>query len=63
MIYFLRMLQFSYGSRELRLEKELWKDKWDVKDKNKDILQKKEGLGLQETISKYSLGWFLPKID
>jgi hypothetical protein len=63
MIYFLRMLQFSYGSRELRQEKELWRDKWDVKDKDGEMLQKKEGLGLQKTIAEYGLGWFLPKID
>jgi hypothetical protein len=34
-----------------------------VKDKDKVVLKKKEGLGLQKTISEYSLGWFLPKIN
>jgi hypothetical protein len=63
MIYFLRMLRFCYGSRQLRQEKELWKDKWDVKDKDGVVLEKKEGLGLQKTISEYGLGWFLPKIN
>jgi hypothetical protein len=63
MIYFLRMLQFSYGSRQLPQEKELWKDRWEVKDKHGVVLKKKEGLGLQKTISEYGLGWFLPKID
>jgi len=49
-VYFLRMLRFYYGSHQLGWEREVYKDKWEVKDKDGNLVQEKEGLGLQETI-------------
>jgi hypothetical protein len=63
MVYFLRMLRLCYGAHKLGQEKELFRDKWEIKDENGDVLEVKEGLGLQRTISYYGLGWFLPKIN
>jgi hypothetical protein len=34
-----------------------------VKDNDGNVVQEKEGLGLEETIQDYGIGWFLPKID
>jgi hypothetical protein len=63
MVYFLRMLRLCYGAHNLGQERELFKDRWEVKDDKGDVLEVKEGLGLQRTISSHGLGWFLPKID
>jgi hypothetical protein len=63
MVYFLRMLRLCYGAHNLGQERELFRDKWEIKDENGDVLEAKEGLGLQRTISYCGLGWFLPKIN
>jgi hypothetical protein len=57
------MLRLCYKAYQLGQEKELFKNKWDIINDNGAILQQKEGLGLQCTISKYGLGWFLSKIN
>ena len=50
MVYFLRMLRLYYGSHQLGREREVYKDKWEVRDRDGNLVQEKEGLGLQETI-------------
>jgi len=44
------MLRFYYGSHQLGWEREVYKDKWEVRDRDGNLVQEKEGLGLQETI-------------
>jgi hypothetical protein len=63
MVYFLRMLRLCYGAHQLGRERELYRDKWEVKDKHGNVVQEKEGLGLEETIQDSGIGWFLPKIN
>jgi len=44
------MLRLYYGSHQLGREREVYKDKWEVRDRDGNLVQEKEGLGLQETI-------------
>jgi hypothetical protein len=63
MVYMLWMLRLCYSAHQLGQEKELYKDQWAIKNDQGDVIKEKEGLGLQNTISEYGLGWFLLKID
>jgi hypothetical protein len=63
MVYFLQMLRLCYGAHQLGRERALYKDKWDVEDDDGNVVQEKEGLGLQDTIRDCGIGWFLPKIN
>jgi hypothetical protein len=57
------MLRLCYSAHQLGCEKELYKDQYIITDDNRVVTKELEGLGLQNTLSDYSLGWFLPKID
>jgi hypothetical protein len=50
MVYFLQMLRLCYGAHYLGREREVYKDKWNVEDDKGNVVQEKEGLGLQKTI-------------
>lgn len=63
MVYMLRMLRLCYSAHQLGREKELYKDQWAITNNNGVVTKEQEGLGLQNTLSDYGLGWFLPKID
>jgi hypothetical protein len=63
MVYMLRMLRLCYSAHQLGREKELYKDQWVITNDDGVVIKEKEGLGLQNTLSKHGLGWFLPKID
>ena len=57
------MLRLCYGAHQLGRERALYKDKWDVEDDSGNVVQEKEGLGLQDTIRDCGIGWFLLKIN
>ncbi|KAK6591298.1 hypothetical protein H4I95_12258 [Botrytis cinerea] len=61
MITALRALRFSYGSNLLQQESLLYKDRWEhMRD---SMIECKEGLGMQDTMERCGLGWFLPKFN
>jgi hypothetical protein len=45
MVYFLWMLRLCYRAHQLGWEREVYKDEWEVKDKDGNVVQEKEGLG------------------
>jgi hypothetical protein len=59
MVVALRALRFCYGSNLLQRESLLCKDRWEVRHGQKIIV--KEGLGMQDSMERCGLGWFLPK--
>ncbi|OBT54137.1 hypothetical protein VE04_06765, partial [Pseudogymnoascus sp. 24MN13] len=61
MVVALRALRFCYGSSLLRRESLLYKDRWEVKRRQKVIV--KEGLRMRESMERCGLGWFLPKFN
>ncbi|KAK6591266.1 hypothetical protein H4I96_00003 [Botrytis cinerea] len=61
MITALRALRFSYGSNLLQQESLLYKDRWEHMRDSRLIV--KEGLGMQDTMERCGLGWFLPKFN
>ena len=61
MVIALRALRFCYGSNMLARESLLYKDRWEQR-RGQDLVVK-EGLGMQETVEKCGLGWFLPKFS
>jgi hypothetical protein len=61
MVTALRALRFCYSSNLLQRESLLYKDRWEVIRNGRPVI--KEGLGMQETIERCGLGWFLPKFN
>jgi hypothetical protein len=61
MVTALRALRFCYGSNLLQRESLLYKDRYEHVRDQKPVV--KEGLGMQETMIRCGLGWFLPKIN
>lgn len=61
MVTALRALRFCYGSNLLQRESLLYKDRWESIRNQKAVV--KEGLGMQETMARCGLGWFLPKFS
>ncbi|KAK6591437.1 hypothetical protein H4I95_05690 [Botrytis cinerea] len=61
MVTALRALRFSYGSNLLQQESLLYKDRWEHMRDTRLIV--KEGLGMQNTMERCGLGWFLPKFN
>jgi hypothetical protein len=61
MVTALRALRFCYSSNLLQRESLLYKDRWEVMRSGRPVI--KEGLGMQETIERCGLGWFLPKFN
>ena len=59
MVTALRALRFCYGSNLLQRESLLYKDRWETIRNQKSVV--KEGLGMQDTMKRCGLGWFLPK--
>ncbi|KAF2279842.1 uncharacterized protein EI97DRAFT_438948 [Westerdykella ornata] len=59
MVIALRALRFCYGSTMLVRESLLYKDRWEQRRGQEMVV--KEGLGMQETMGRCGLGWFLPK--
>ncbi|KAH7344244.1 hypothetical protein BKA66DRAFT_555043 [Pyrenochaeta sp. MPI-SDFR-AT-0127] len=61
MVAALRALRFCYSSSMMRRESLLYKDRW---EQNRGVhVVVREGLGMQETIERCGLGWFLPKFN
>lgn len=61
MVIALRALRFCYGSNMLQKESLLYKNRWEQTRGNHVLV--KEGLGMQETMERCGLGWFLPKFN
>lgn len=61
MVTALRALRFCYGSNLIQRESLLCKDRWEQTRGQKQIV--KEGLGMQDTMNRCGLGWFLPKFN
>ena len=61
MVVALRALRFCYGSNMLFKESLLYKDRWE-QTRGQGVVVK-EGLGMQETMKRCGLGWFLPKFS
>jgi hypothetical protein len=61
MVTALRALRFCYSSNLLPRESLLYKDRWESGRQGKVVV--KEGLGMQGTIERCGLGWFLPKLN
>ncbi|TGO31397.1 hypothetical protein BHYA_1028g00010 [Botrytis hyacinthi] len=61
MVTALRALRFSYGSNLLQQESLLYKDRWEHMRDSRLIV--KEGLGMEDTMTRCGLGWFLPKFN
>ena len=61
MVTALRALRFCYGSNLIQRESLLYKDRWERIRNLKQIV--KEGLGMQDTMDRCGLGWFLPKFN
>lgn len=61
MVTALRALRFCYGSNLIQRESLLYKNRWEQMRGPKQII--KEGLGMQDTIERCGLGWFLPKFN
>jgi hypothetical protein len=59
MVVALRALRFCYGSSLLPAELLLYKNRWEQR-RGADVVVK-EGMGMQETMERCGLGWFLPK--
>lgn len=61
MVAALRALRFCYGSNLIQRESLLYKDRWEQTRSLKQVV--KEGLGMQDTMERCGLGWFLPKFN
>jgi hypothetical protein len=61
MVVALRALRFCYGSSLLPAESLLYKDRWEQR-RGADVVVK-EGMGMQDTIERCGIGWFLPKFN
>jgi hypothetical protein len=61
MVVALRALRFCYSSNLLQQESLLYKNRWEVARGHTIVV--KEGLGMQETMERCGLGWFLPKFN
>jgi hypothetical protein len=61
MVTALRALRFCYSSNMLQRESLLYKDQWEVLRNRRPVV--KEGLGMQDTMERCGLGWFLPKFN
>jgi hypothetical protein len=61
MVIALRSLRFCYGSNLIHAEPLLYKDRWGQQRGPRVVV--KEGLGMQETMERCGLGWFLPKFN
>jgi hypothetical protein len=61
MVVALRALRFCYGSNLLQRESLLYKSRWEHTRGPKIVV--KEGLGMQETMARCGIGWFLPKFN
>jgi hypothetical protein len=57
----LRALRFSYGGGLLPRELLLYKDRWERTHQNSTTVH--EGVGMQDTMLRTGLGWFLPKFN
>ncbi|KAI8931113.1 hypothetical protein NX059_012123 [Plenodomus lindquistii] len=61
MVAALRALRFCYGSNMLARESLLYKDRWEQPRGQEMVV--KEGLGMNDTMERCGLGWFLPKMN
>jgi hypothetical protein len=61
MVTTLRALRFCFSNNLIQRKSLLYKDRWESLRNKKSVV--KEGLGIQEIIERYALGWFLPKIN
>jgi hypothetical protein len=61
MVTALRALRFCYNSNLIQRESLLYKDRWEVLRHGRVLV--KEGVGIQVTIERCGIGWFLPKFN
>jgi hypothetical protein len=61
MVVALRALRFCYGSSLIQRESLLYKDHWE-QPRGQNLVVK-EGLGMQGTMERCGLGWFIPKFN
>ncbi|KIM92509.1 hypothetical protein OIDMADRAFT_62519 [Oidiodendron maius Zn] len=61
MVTALQALRFCYTSNLLQRESLLYKDRWEVIRNERPVV--KEGLGMQVTMERCRIGWFLPKFN
>ena len=65
MLVALRALRFCYSSNMLAKESLLYKDAWQRKREHnqREETVEVQGLGMENTIRRCGLGWFLPKFN
>lgn len=61
MVVALRALRFCYSSNLIQRESLLYKNRWEKRRGPYAVV--KEGLGMEETMERCGLGWFLPKFN